>query len=55
MLGAYTMEKLCAECSGDFRSFTSDILKTHLKIQAPVWLASLIQVPPAENDPADVA
>ena len=44
MLGAYTMEKLCTDCDGDFRSFTSDILKTHLEIQAPGWLAALIQV-----------
>ena len=46
MLGAYTMEKLCAECCGDFRSFTNDILKTHLQIQPPDWLAPLIQMSP---------
>src|SRR5262245_8899328 len=50
MLGAYTMEKLCADCSGDFRSFTSDILRTHLQIQPPAWLATLIQVSPVEGD-----
>jgi hypothetical protein len=55
MLGAYTMEKLCGDCSGDFRSFTSDILTTHLKIQAPGWLAVLIQVSPTGNDPTGVA
>jgi len=43
MLGAYTMEKLCADCSGDFRSFTAEILKTHLQVQPPDWLAILIQ------------
>jgi hypothetical protein len=55
MLGAYTMEKLCTKCSGDFRSFTSDILRTHLEIQAPDWLAALIQVSPTTNDPAGTA
>jgi len=55
MLGAYTMEKLCAECGGDFRSFTAQILRTHLQIQPPDWLATLIQMPPTgrgETDPA---
>jgi hypothetical protein len=50
MLGAYTMEKLCADCAGDFRRFTGDILKTHLQIQPPDWLATLIQMPPTERD-----
>src|SRR5215475_1353078 len=50
MLGAYTMEKLCADSGGDFRSFTADILKAHLKIQAPAWLATLIQVSPVGGD-----
>jgi hypothetical protein len=51
MLGAYTMEKLCADCGGDFRSFTSDILKTHLEIQPPPdWLAPLIQMSPSAGD-----
>ena len=45
MLGMYTMEKLCAECTGDFRSFTAEILKTHLQMQPPDWLATLIQMP----------
>jgi hypothetical protein len=50
MLGAYTMEKLCADCSGDFRRFTGDILRTHLQIQPPDWLATLIQMSPTERD-----
>ena len=55
MLGAYTMEKLCAEGGGDFRRFTGDILKTHLQIQPPDWLATLIQMPPADRDAAGPA
>lgn len=47
MLGAYTMEKLCTDCGGDYRSFTADILKTHLQIQRPDWLAAVIQVSPS--------
>jgi hypothetical protein len=50
MLGAYTMEKLCAEGGGDFRRFTGDILKTHLQIQPPDWLATLIQTSPTGRD-----
>ena len=50
MLGAYTMEKLCADCAGDFRCFTGDILRTHLQIQPPDWLATLIQMPPTGLD-----
>src|SRR6478736_6001636 len=50
MLGAYTMEKLCADCGGDFRRFTGDILRTHLQIQTPDWLATLIQMPPTGRD-----
>jgi hypothetical protein len=42
MLGAYTMEKLCAQCAGDFRCFIRDILKRHLKMKAPDWLAELL-------------
>jgi hypothetical protein len=44
MLGAYTMAKLCADCAGDYRSFTAEILRTHLQIQPPDWLAGLIQI-----------
>jgi hypothetical protein len=42
MLGAYTMEKLCTDCRGDFRCFIRDILKRHLKMKAPDWLAELL-------------
>jgi len=42
MLGAYTMEKLCSHCGGDFRCFTRDILTTHLEIKVPKWLGKLI-------------
>jgi hypothetical protein len=42
MLGAYTMEKLCADCGGDFRHFTADILRMHLQVQPPDWLAELL-------------
>jgi hypothetical protein len=41
MLGAYTMEKLCTNCDGDFRCFIADILKCHLQIEPPVWLAEI--------------
>ncbi len=44
MLGAHTMEKLCVDCAGDFRRFTGEILRTHLQIQPPDWLATLIQM-----------
>ena len=50
MLGAYTMEKLCADCAGDFRRFTGEILRTHLQIQPPDWLATLIQMSPTGRD-----
>ena len=53
MLGAYTMEKLCAACSGDFQRFTGEILTAHLKVQPPDWLASLIQTLPPDHDAAD--
>jgi hypothetical protein len=42
MLGAYTMERLCTDCRGDFRCFIRDILKRHLKMEAPDWLAKLL-------------
>ena len=42
MLGAYTMEKLCTDCRGDFRRFIRSILKQHLKMKAPDWLADLL-------------
>jgi hypothetical protein len=50
MLGAYTMAKLCADCSGDYRSFTAEILRTHLQIQPPDWLAELIQMSPTGGE-----
>jgi patatin-like phospholipase len=43
MLGAHTMEKLCRDCDGDFRCFIADILKRHLQIEPPVWLAELLE------------
>ena len=43
MLGAHTMEKLCTNCDGDFRCFIRDILKRHLQMEAPVWLAALLE------------
>jgi hypothetical protein len=55
MLGAYTMEKLCADCGGDFRSFTAEILRTHLQIQPPDWLGTLIQMSPTGRDTAGAA
>jgi hypothetical protein len=50
MLGAYTMEKLCQDCGGDFPSFIREILTNHLQIQPPDWLATLIQMPPTDSD-----
>src|SRR5262249_5979891 len=44
MLGAYTMEKLCTDCHGDFRCFVGEILKNHLQIEPPVWLAESLGV-----------
>jgi hypothetical protein len=56
MLGAHTMEKLCAAGSDvDFRRFTGGILKTHLQTQPADWLATLIQMPPTGGDDADPA
>jgi len=55
MLGAYTMEKLCSDCAPDFRSFTAEVLKTHLQIQPADWLATLIQMPPSGRDTGGVA
>jgi hypothetical protein len=43
MLGAHTMEKLCTDCDGDFRCFIADVLKRHLQIEPPVWLAELLE------------
>jgi hypothetical protein len=43
MLGAYTMEKFCTDCDGDFRCFVRDILKRHLQMEAPDWLPALLE------------
>ncbi len=43
MLGAYTMEKLCSDCGGDFCCFIGNILERHLEMKAPEWLGKLIQ------------
>jgi hypothetical protein len=48
MLGAHTMEKLCTDSGGDFRCFVRDILKRHLEIEAPDWMAKLLDA--AENE-----
>jgi hypothetical protein len=48
MLGAHTMEKLCTDCRGDFRCFVRDILKRHLEMEAPDWLARLLDA--TENE-----
>jgi Patatin-like phospholipase len=49
MLGAYTMEKFCTDCHGDFRCFISDILGRHLEMEAPSWLAALLGAPVATS------
>jgi hypothetical protein len=43
MLGAYTMEKFCTDSDGDLRCFVRDILKRHLQVEAPDWLAALLE------------
>jgi hypothetical protein len=45
MLGAHTMEKLCSNCSGDFRDFVRQILSHHLDEAAPLWLETVIGTP----------
>ena len=42
MLGVHTMEKLCSQCSGDFREFVRRILSDHLDEAAPLWLETVI-------------
>jgi hypothetical protein len=49
MLGAHTMEKLCTDCDGDFRCFVREILKRHLEMEAPVWLAKLLDAADDES------
>jgi Patatin-like phospholipase len=51
MLGAHTMEKLCADCDGDFSRFVRGILKHHLQMDAPDWLA---ESPKVQRDPPRV-
>ena len=45
MLGLHTMEKLCADWSGDFRAFVRKILSDHLDEAAPIWLEQVIGAP----------
>jgi hypothetical protein len=52
MLGAYTMDQLCTECRGDFRSFIRHILECHLKMQPSEWPAELIE--PSADTPGQV-
>ena len=40
---ARTMEKFCTDCEGDLRCFVRDILKRHLQMEAPDWLAALLE------------
>jgi hypothetical protein len=42
MLGAYTMEKLCTDCAGEFRDFIRRFLTDHLRAPAPPWLENVI-------------
>jgi hypothetical protein len=41
MLGAYTIEKLCASCPPDFREFVEKIFTEHLRTPKPKWLKEL--------------
>jgi hypothetical protein len=52
MLGAHTMEKLCTDCDGDFRSFVNVIFGSHLQTEVPKWLKELIQSSPNASDAA---
>jgi hypothetical protein len=38
MLGAHTMQRLCADCVGDFDCFLHEVLESHLATKAPGWL-----------------
>jgi hypothetical protein len=42
MLGAHTMEKLCARRAADFSEFIAEIVKDHLGTPAPPWLKKLL-------------
>jgi hypothetical protein len=41
-----------AHCAGDFRCFIRDILKRHLQMEAPDWLAKSIE---AQGNPNKVS
>jgi hypothetical protein len=49
MLGAYTIGKLCAGCSGDFRQFVENIFTGHLDAATPPWLEQLFSGQPAQR------
>jgi Patatin-like phospholipase len=53
MLGAYTMEKFCTDCDGDFRCFIRELLKGHLQMEAPDWLAGLLDASSHGNKEAE--
>jgi len=55
MLGAYTVEKLCTDCHGDFRSFVNVIFGSHLQTEVPKWLKELIRPIPNASDAAGAA
>jgi hypothetical protein len=48
MLGAHTLEKLSADCGGDFPRFVRDIVEAHLKTKPSDWLAKVLD--PSENE-----
>jgi len=52
MLGAYTMDQLCTECRGDFRSFIRHILERHLEMKPSEWPAELIE--PSADTPGQI-
>jgi hypothetical protein len=49
MLGEHTMDRLCADCSGDFLEFARHILANHLDRSVPPWLAKLMRSEADEN------
>ena len=52
MLGTHTMEKLCTDRGGDFRSFVNVIFGSHLQTEVPKWLNELIHPSPNASDAA---
>jgi len=52
MLGAHTMDQLCTECRGDFRSFIRHILERHLEMKPSEWPAELIE--PSADTPGQI-